>query len=82
MALQVWLPLNQDTRNVGLNNVKATNNGATLTNGGVYNNCYHFGTSASYITIPPSGMTGFTTECSVSFWIKISYSHYASKIKA
>ena len=71
MALQVWLPLNQDTRNVGLNNVKATNNGATLTNGGVYNNCYHFGTSASYITIPPSCMTGFTTECSVSFWIKI-----------
>lgn len=71
MALQIWLPLNKDTRNVGLNNVKATNNGATLTNGGIYNDCYHFGTSASYITIPPSCMTGFTTECSVSFWIKI-----------
>ena len=71
MALKVWLPLNKDTRNVGLNNVKATNNGATLTNGGVYNNCYHFGTASSYMTLPPSCMTGFTTACTVSFWLRI-----------
>lgn len=42
MALQVWLPLNKDTRNTGLSNVTVTNNGATLSNNGVFDKCYKF----------------------------------------
>lgn len=71
MALQIWLPLNGDLHNQGLNRVIPTNNGAIINNAGKIGKCYSFGTAASDITLPATSMTNFTTEASVSFWIKI-----------
>lgn len=71
MSLKVWLPLNGDLRNQGSSNVEVTNNGAVVNSAGKIGSCYSFGTSSSYMTLPPETMTGFGTECSVSFWIKI-----------
>ena len=53
MALQIWLPLNGDLHNQGLNNnITATNNGATVNNNGKIGKCYQFGTAASNISLP------------------------------
>lgn len=71
MSLQVWLPLNGDLHNQGLNNITVTNNGATVNNNGKIGKCYQFSTAASDILIPATAMTSFTTECSICFWIKI-----------
>lgn len=51
MALQVWLPLNKDLRNIGLSDVNITNNGAVLATGGVYTNCYSFDGTDDYMYI-------------------------------
>lgn len=71
MSLQVWLPLNGNLNNQGLNGVIPTNNGAVINNAGKIGKCYSFGTAASDITLPATSMTNFTTGASVSFWIKI-----------
>ena len=71
MALQVWLPLNGDLNNKGLSGVAITNRGATVDNNGKLGKCYSFGTSTSYLSIPPEAMTSFTTEASICFWINI-----------
>ncbi len=71
MSLQVWLPLNGDLHNQGLNNVQPTATGTIISTSGKIGSCYQFGTSASDITIPKEAMTSFTTEASVCFWIKI-----------
>ena len=71
MALKVWLPLNGDLRNQGCSDIEVTNNGATVNTAGKIGSCYSFGTSNSYMTLPPKTMTSFTTACSVSFWFKI-----------
>lgn len=71
MALQVWLPLNGDLNNKGLSGIAVTNGGATVDNNGKLGKCYSFGTSTSYLSIPPEAMTSFTTEASICFWINI-----------
>lgn len=71
MALQIWLPLNGDLHNQGLNGLKATNNGATINNNGKIGKCYYFNKNA-YVDINKSAMTSFTTEASISFWVKIN----------
>lgn len=71
MALQVWLPLNGTLENKGLAGVTVTNNGATVNDNGKIGKCYQFGTSSSYMTLPASTMTSFTSEASICFWIKI-----------
>ena len=70
MALQVWLPLNGDLRNQGLNNVTVTNNRATVNNSGKIGKCYSFAKNA-YLDIDKSAMTNMTSA-SVCFWIKIN----------
>lgn len=71
MALQVWLPLNGDLHNQGLQNITVTNNGAVINNNGKIGKCCSFGTAESYLSLPTSAMTSFTTECSISFWLNI-----------
>ena len=71
MSLQVWLPLNGDLHNQGLANITATNNGATVDNNGKIGKCYRFGTAKSFLELPVEAMNDFTTECTVSFWLKI-----------
>lgn len=66
MGLQAWLPLNKDTRNVGLTDVDATNCGATLTTGGVYNTkCYFFDGTDDYINLH---YNSFGSNFSISLW--------------
>lgn len=72
MALQVWLPLNGDLHNQGLNqNVTATNHGAVVNDGGKIGKCYQFGTSTSYLALSKQAMRSCTTEVSICFWLKI-----------
>jgi len=71
MSLKVWLPLDGDLRNLGASNVEVTNNGATINNSGKIGSCYHFGTTASSMSVSKEAMTSCTTECSVTFWLKI-----------
>ena len=42
MSLQVWLPLNGNLNNYGLNNLTITNNTATVDNSGKIGQCYNF----------------------------------------
>ena len=71
MSLVVWLPLDGNLNNQGLSSINVTNGGATVAEEGKIGKCYSFGTSTSYLSIPPEAMTSFTTEASVCFWIKI-----------
>lgn len=72
MALQVWLPLNGDLHNQGLNqSVTATNHGATVNDSGKIGKCYQFGTSTSYLALSKQAMRSCTTEVSICFWLKI-----------
>lgn len=70
MSLRIWLPLNGDLRNNGLDDVTVTNNGATVNNNGKTGKCYSF--NSGYLNLSSSFMTGFTTECSVCFWLKLN----------
>lgn len=82
MSLQVWLPLNGDLHNQGLNGLTATNNGATIDNNGKIGKCYSFNGN-NYITLPTSLLTNFTNEISVCTWVNITAwnSSYDSIIK-
>lgn len=84
MSLRVWLPLNGDLHNQGLSDVTVTNNGATVNTSGKIGSCYSFGTTTSEINLSSNAMTSMTTECSVSFWLKIISwnSNYATFFQA
>ena len=70
MALQVWLPLNKDLRNVGISNASPINHGGAINNSGMIGNCYEFaGTSGKYLD------TGYgngvnAKNISVCLWVK------------
>lgn len=71
LSLQVWLPLNGNLNNQGLSNYQVTNTNATINNSGKIGKCYQFGTGQSYLELPKEAMNRFSTECTVSFWIKL-----------
>ena len=71
MSLRVWLPLNGDLENKGLDDVSATLTGAVAVNdSGKIGKCYQFGTGTGRITLPKTTMTDIK-ECSVAFWVNI-----------
>lgn len=75
MALKVWLPLNKDTRNVGLFNSNPTPNNVELSTNGVFNNCYKFSNNVnSYINANVKTVDLFEDNASysVTFWVKLS----------
>lgn len=70
MSLRIWLPLDGDLRNQGLDNGVPTNTGATINNSGKIGKCYEFNGS-SRITVPLVNLSTFsTTNCSMCVWIK------------
>lgn len=71
LSLQVWLPLNGNVDNQGLSNYQVTNTNATINNSGKIGKCYQFGTGQSYLELPKEAMNRFSTECTVSFWVKL-----------
>ena len=76
MSLRVWLPLNGDLKNQGLDDVTVTNNGATIDNNGKIGKCYYFNGS-SYIQISlPSNFTTIKNK-TVAAWVKSASSTLA-----
>ena len=61
MALQVWLPLNKNFKNNGIEDITVTNSGVTISNG-----CASF-TASQYISLPITSLS----YSSISFWIKL-----------
>ena len=71
MALRVWLPLNGDLHNQGLDGgVTVTNNGATVSDAGKIGKCYSF-TTSQYMELNNLPFSSLT-HCSISFWIKVT----------
>ena len=62
MSLRVWLPLNRDLRNQGLENVAVTNNGATFSDGAA-----NFDGSSSYISCGNPNIDG--GNISAACWV-------------
>lgn len=72
MSLAVWLPLNGDLHNQGLNKITVVNNGAVINNGGKIGQCYSFDKSIpSYLKID-NPITSAKYGITFTFWIKIA----------
>lgn len=70
MGLRVWLPLNGDLRNNGLDDVTVTNNGAIVDDNGKIGKCYNFNGSNSGINISGEIIPVLAHgDFSVAFWI-------------
>lgn len=66
MSLQVWLPLNGNIKNQGLNqNITITNSGATVNTAGKLGQCYNF--TSSYLTLNNFNMSS-KPQMSFCFW--------------
>lgn len=66
MSLQVWLPLNGDLHNQGLNNINIINNGAIINNNGKIGKCYQFDGTDDFLTLQNincSGWSQFSFAC-------------------
>lgn len=64
--LQVWLPLNGNIKNQGLNqNITVTNSGATVNSSGKLGQCYNF--TSSYLTLNNFNMSS-KSQMSFCFW--------------
>ena len=63
MSLQIWLPLNGNLNNQGLENISITNNGAASNDNGKIGKCYYFN-SAKMI------LPSYSTTRSICFWLK------------
>lgn len=71
MALQVWLPLNGDLHNQGLNNIETINNGTTVNNSGKIGKCYSFNGSNQKISSTFSS-TISSSIGSLACWVKFT----------
>ena len=69
MSLILHLPLNKDLRNIGLSKINLTNNGATLSDNGVFDKCYSFNGS-SYISIIKPNIN--ETSITVCLWMFVA----------
>lgn len=70
MSLRVWLPLNGDLKNQGLDDVTVINNGATVNSSGKIGSCYYFDGSDDYISLGNISNYFTGNNFSISFWIK------------
>lgn len=70
MSLRIWLPLNGNLDNKGLDDVVVTNNGATVNDNGKVGKCYSFSTDNSYITVDSTPLKKYM-EFSFACWVKI-----------
>ena len=71
MSLQVWLPLNGDLHNQGLNNIEIINNGTTINNSGKIGKCYSFNGSNQKISSTFSS-TISSSIGSLACWVKFT----------
>ena len=70
MGLRIWLPLNGNLENKGLDDIVITNNGATIDNNGKIGKCYSFDGTNDYINITNVNYPNiFAGSFSICFWI-------------
>lgn len=70
MGLRIWLPLNGNLENKGLDDIVVTNNGATIDNNGKIGKCYSFDGTNDYINITNVNYPNiFAGSFSICFWI-------------
>lgn len=70
MSLRIWLPLNGDLENKGLDDIVIVNNGATIDNNGKIGKCYSFDGTNDYINITNVNYPNiFAGSFSICFWI-------------
>ena len=72
MSLRVWLPMNRDLRNQGLDDVTVTNNGATFNSAGKLGGCYEFASGKRIQTTLPSTSNLNSKAISFACWVNIS----------
>ena len=70
MSLQVWLPLNGDLHNQGLNNLTITNNGTTINNNGKIGRCYYFNGDKQWLQFSTSLGNFYNNDWSFAAWLK------------
>lgn len=71
MSLRVWLPLNGNLENKGLDDVAITNNGAVVDNNGKIGKCYSFDGSNDKLILT-SNKIYETAIGSIACWIKLN----------
>lgn len=71
MALQVWLPLNGNLENRGLQNVTISNNGATVSSNGKIGGCYSVGNGKTISTVVDIA----AAPISASVWVYLNSFH-------
>lgn len=70
MGLRIWLPLNGNLENKGLDDIVVVNNGATIDNNGKIGKCYSFDGTNDYINITNVNYPNiFAGSFSICFWI-------------
>ena len=70
MGLRIWLPLNGDLENKGLDDIVIANNGATIDNNGKIGKCYSFDGTDDYINITNVNYPNiFADSFSICFWV-------------
>lgn len=69
MALQVWLPLDGTTRNLGLSNTGISGCSATVASGGKFGSCYEFNRNSCIIT---NEIPTFSVPASLTAWVTYS----------
>lgn len=84
MSLLVWLPLNGNLNNQGIENVIVTNYGATIDNNGKIGKCYYFDGNGHYLQYNKT-LNFYSGDFSYAIWLKpmddtrsIIFSEYAS----
>lgn len=71
MSLRIWLPLNGDLENKGLDgNITVTNNNATINNSGKIGKCYYFNGSAQYLQLSETLGDIYCGDFSLAVWLK------------
>lgn len=71
MSLQVWLPLNGDLHNQGLNqNLTISNHNATINNNGKIGKCYYFDGNQQWLQFNSSLGNFYNNDWSITCWIK------------
>lgn len=75
MALQVWLPLTGNLKNLGLDDITVTNNGATINTAGKIGSCYN-GTASGQtiiVTVPDlAAMLSNGKKYTFTCWVKMN----------
>lgn len=70
MGLQIWLPLNGNINNQGIDNIEISNNLATVNAAGKIGSCYSFNNSTSYIDLGDISKYFDGSPFTICFWIK------------